>query len=102
MDNFQKYLDDALKQLDLEKDLPVEEPPEYDVYTEISAVVIEARTESGMTQKELSQACGLTQSNISKIESGLSHPTIESLKKIADALGRRLIVTMERQEESYD
>lgn len=41
-----------------------------------------------MTQKELAKKSGLTQANISNIEKGFIRPTIDSLKKIADATGK--------------
>jgi transcriptional regulator with XRE-family HTH domain len=52
-----------------------------------------------MTQKELAKECGLTQANISNIEKGISKPTIDSLKKIADAFGKRLRIEFEDREE---
>ena len=55
-------------------------------------MVIELRHDNQMTQKELAVKCGITQANISNLENGTTRPTIESLKKIADALGMRLVV----------
>lgn len=55
-------------------------------------MVIRFRHDSHMTQKELAAKCGITQANISNLEKGTTKPTIESLKKIADALGMRLVV----------
>ena len=43
----------------------------------------------------------LTQANISNIEKGMSKPTIDSLKRIADALGKRLRIEFEDQEEIW-
>ena len=43
-------------------------------------------------QKQLAERCGMTQANISNIEKGITKPTIDSLKKIADATGKRLII----------
>lgn len=45
-----------------------------------------------MTQKDLASRTGLTQANISNLEKGSSKPTIETLKKIADATGTRLVI----------
>ena len=49
-----------------------------------------AREVAGMTQKELAEKTGIRQSNISRIESGSSSPTIETLSRIASGLGKRL------------
>lgn len=45
------------------------------------------RTEQGLTQKKLGELCGIADSNIRKYESGRQNPKIETLQKIADALG---------------
>lgn len=93
MNDFQVFLDKSLSQIDV-KSMKAEdnEVYEYDIYKEIRELVITARSRAGMTQKELAMKCGLTQSNISNIEKGVTRPTIDSLKKIADATGKRLIV----------
>lgn len=93
MDDFQSFLDNKLSKIDVQaikqKD---NETFEYDIYREIRELVIHARDRAGLTQKQLAEKSGLTQANISNIEKGASRPTIDSLKKIADATGRRLIV----------
>ena len=43
-----------------------------------------------MTQKELSEKTGIRQSNISRIENGNCSPTVETLEKIAEGLGKKL------------
>lgn len=102
MDNFQKYLDDALKKVDILEEEPIVELPGYDIFAEISALIVDTRNEIGITQKELAKKSGLTQANISKIESGACRPTIESLKKIADGLGKRLVINLEEKEDTID
>ena len=95
MTNFQEYLDQALKTVEIPSESNEVSASEYDVFSEISAQLIDARNNSGITQKELAQKTGLTQALISRIESGKSHPTIDTLKKIADGLGLRLVVSFE-------
>ncbi len=93
MSDFQSFLDKTLTQIDVESIKGEEvEIYEYDIFKEIRELVIVARDRAGLTQKELASKSGLTQSNISNIEKGITRPTIESLKKIADATGRRLII----------
>lgn len=93
MSDFQKFLDKNLMQIDVQAIIEESgDEYEYDIYREICELVIRARDNAGLTQKQLAQRSGLTQSNISNIEKGVSRPTIESLKKIADATGKRLMI----------
>lgn len=93
MSDFQSFLDKTLTQIDVEAIKEEDnEVYEYDIYREIRELVVAARDRAGLTQKELAAKSGLTQSNISNIEKGTTHPTIDSLKKIADATGKRLVI----------
>ena len=95
MSEFQSFLDQALKSIDFETDEHETVVEEYDVFEEIRMQIIKARNDLSMTQKELAAKAGLTQANVSKIEKGLSHPTLETLVKLSNALGRRLVVRIE-------
>lgn len=93
MSDFQNFLDENLAQIDIQfSEDDNNEIYEYDVYKEIRELVINLRDELGITQKQLAKMSGLTQANISNIEKGISRPTIDSLKRIADAVGKRLVV----------
>ena len=93
MSDFQKFLDENLGNIRLSEDDTVQEiHNDYDIFKEIREMIIQLRHDSQLTQKELAAKCGITQANISNLEKGTSKPTIESLKKIADALGMRLVV----------
>ena len=94
MDDFQEYLDDALKKVSFSSWEKTKDNTNYDIYEEIREQVVKAREEAHLTQKELAKLSRLTQSNISNIESGSNRPTIATLKKIADALGKRLVVDL--------
>ncbi len=98
MDDFQLLLDKYLKSINLKED-DDSNTIDYDIYHEIREKIISARYENGITQKQLSKMTGITQSNISNIEKGISKPTIDSLRKIADAIGKRLIVDFVDREE---
>lgn len=99
MSEFQNYLDGTLMNIQMPQadDEPVYE--DYDVYPEIVEQLKKIRSEQKLTQKNLAGRCGLTQANISNIEKGIARPTIDSLKKIADALGKRLRIEFEDREE---
>jgi ribosome-binding protein aMBF1 (putative translation factor) len=59
---------------------------------EIRRAIIAARLEKNMTQKELSVKTGIRQSNISRIERGVGSPDFATINRIAEGLGKRLIV----------
>ncbi len=93
MTDLQQFLDERLKHVQLQSLNAEDDTPDYDVFAEIAEGLIAARTEEGITQEELARRCGISQANISKFETGSSHPSIVTLKKIADGLGRRLSVS---------
>ena len=98
MSDFQKLLDQALEKVHL---TPVDDTPEmeeYDIDVEVRDLVISARNAANLTQKQLAQRSGVSQANISKIENGNYHPSLSTLKRIADALGKRLVVSFEDPE----
>ena len=84
MADLQQFLDERLKHVQLQKLNAEDEAPDYDIFQEIA---------ENLTQGELAKRCGISQANISKFETGSSHPSIATLKKIADGLGRRLSIT---------
>ena len=98
MSDFQKLLDQALEKVNL---TPIDDTPEieeYDINAEVRDLVISARTAANLTQKQLAQRSGVSQANISKIENGNYQPSLSTLKRIAGALGKRLVVSFEDSE----
>lgn len=59
---------------------------EYDLISSL----IDARKLNHVTQKQLADATGIAQSDISKIENSSGNPTIKILKRLADGLGMNL------------
>lgn len=57
---------------------------------EIIQALVDARRESGMTQKELSELTGIAQGDISKLEKGNANPSLRTLIRLADGMGMRL------------
>ena len=60
-------------------------------YQAISAL-IEARVKKGYTQKAIALKVGTKQSAIARIESGNVNPSIGFLQKLAEALGKKLVI----------
>ena len=65
--------------------------PEY----ELARSLIGLRIERGLTQKELAERMNTTQSVISRLESGSANPSLATLKRLADALGARVVFRLE-------
>lgn len=61
----------------------------------IAAALIAARSHAGLTQAELAQRMGTTQSAVARMESGRARPSTRTLEKVAEATGTRLSVTFE-------
>ncbi|OIJ27141.1 helix-turn-helix domain-containing protein [Nocardioides luteus] len=61
-------------------------------YAGIAAQVTEHRVARGLSQRELAELCGTTQSAIARLESGSRPPKIDTLLRVAAALDCRLEV----------
>ena len=66
----------------------------------VGNAVMEARAEAGFSQSQLARITGIDQSDISRIERGLGNPSVSTLSRIADALGRHLEIRITAQESS--
>ena len=85
MDDFDVYLQEQKKDPVFKKEWDASEL-EY----QLMMMVLKARTEQHLTQSELAERTGIRQSNISRIEKGQSVPSIATLSKIAEGLGKQL------------
>ena len=57
---------------------------------QMGARIAELREENGLTQSQLAIAAGLKQQHISRIEQGSYSVGLDTLRKIADALGKNV------------
>lgn len=60
---------------------------------ELGDALLNARAKKNMSQKELSQITGISQADISRIEKGISNPSVQTLKRLAAALNQELQIT---------
>ena len=60
--------------------------------SEFRELVHRLRTEAGLTQAELAGRMGTTQSAIARMEGGGTRPTLETLERLAGAVGQELVV----------
>ena len=63
-------------------------------FARIADKVAERRMQMGMSQRELAELCGTTQSAIARLERGGRPPRIDTLLRIAEALDCELLVEL--------
>ncbi len=89
--SFKKHLNKSMKDPEFKKawhDLD----PEF----ELLESMIKAREKAGLTQAELAMRIGTKQPALSRLEhGGFAKATVETLKKIADALDAKLVVKLQ-------
>lgn len=85
MKSFQEYKKKALKDPELKAAYDALEP-EY----KIAESLIKARIAKKWTQEELAAHAGVTQNTITRLESGTTNPTVETISRVASALGKEL------------
>lgn len=61
---------------------------------EAAHAVAAARATAGVSQKQLASLTGIDQSDLSKIERGVSNPSVGTLRRIAAALGGQLRISI--------
>ena len=85
MTKFQDFLNEELKNPEVKKEYDAL-APEY----EIIQALIDERKKSGITQKQLSERTGIAQGDISKLENGNANPSLKTLYRLAQGLGKKL------------
>ncbi|MFA5358551.1 MAG: helix-turn-helix transcriptional regulator [Patescibacteria group bacterium] len=83
--SFEGYRQEQLKNNDFKK--------HYDYYgkqLKVAYQILQLRKNKKMSQLQLAQKIGTTQSNLARIESGRQNLTTGTLEKIAKAFGREL------------
>jgi DNA-binding XRE family transcriptional regulator len=67
----------------------------YDQFAELLRQLREAREQRGLSLAELTELTGMDRSALSKLESGQRpNPTLETLIRYAEAVGKRLVVSL--------
>ena len=94
--NFDDYLKDQLKDPEFRKEYEALLPEQ----TLIQAF-IDARCETGLTQKQLSDLTGIAQGDICKLEKGKSNPSIRTLQKLAKGMGRVLRIEFVPEDQVF-
>jgi transcriptional regulator with XRE-family HTH domain len=68
--------------------------PEAEAWARIAAEVLRQRHAKRLSQRELAELCGTTQSAIARVERGARPPRVDTLLVIAGALDCELIVAL--------
>lgn len=63
---------------------------------DIGAVIKERRAILGISQKDLSDYSGVGISTVKDLERGAGNPSVETLKKILDAVGMEIVLQVKR------
>lgn len=61
----------------------------------IAEQIYQARITAGLTQQELADQCGISRTNIYRIESGIIDPKVSTVDKIAKIVKRNFIISSE-------
>lgn len=85
--NFRETLDVQLENPEFKKEWDALEP-EFQVVQ----AILQGRQEKNLTQKQLAEKTGITQADISRLENGESNPSLSTLKRLAEGLGKKLRV----------
>ena len=89
--DFQEYLSSELKNRKVKKYYD-----EYGKQLEIAYQISKLRKKEGISQGELAEKIGTTQSNVARMESGQQNFTTDTLQRIANALKRDLKIEFVR------
>mgnify|MGYP000837424063 FL=1 len=82
MSDFRNYLNEQLQRPSFEAEWDALQPE-----LTIAQAMIDARKESGLTQKQLSERTGIAQADISKLERGNANPSLRTLQRLAAGMG---------------
>lgn len=86
---FKKYLDKQLENEEFKK-----EWEEFQPELQLMKQVIGERIKQNISQKELADRMGTKQANISRLENGNANPSLDFLKRLAKALGKKLEIKL--------
>ena len=82
MSDFRNYLNEQLQRPSFKAGWDALQPE-----LTIAQAMIDARKESGLTQKQLSERTGIAQADISKLERGNANPSLRTLQRLAAGMG---------------
>lgn len=94
MTKFNDFLNEQLKDPEFKKEYDALRP-EFSIIQ----AIINARKDSGLTQKDLAEKTGITQGDISRLERGNANPSLKTLQRLAEGMGMTLKVEFVRMHD---
>ena len=85
MSEWKEFLNEQLRDPEVRAEWDALEP-EF----AIIQAIIDARKNTGLTQKQLYERTGIAQGDISRLENGNANPSLNTLKRLASAMGMNL------------
>ena len=87
MSDLQELTDELMQDSEFAKEYEAIQPE-----VNITRAILEARINAGMTQVELSEKSGISQADISRLEKGTRNPSLNLLKRLAEAMDSTLAI----------
>jgi len=88
---FRKQLEESQEYLDAKNEIQLQ--------LNLAKAVLRARLKKGWSQDQLAEAIGTKQANISRIESGLSNPTLNIIQKLSTVLDFKINIVDDQFKE---
>ncbi len=85
MSSYKDFLKEQMKDEELKREYDALEPEFI-----LMRCIMDARIEKGLTQRQLSEMSGISQADISRLESGTANPSLRTITRIAGAMGRKV------------
>jgi len=83
--SFQAYLQEQLKDNRFREEYEILQPQQ---------AIAQAVIDSGLTEEEIASRSGLSLATVHKLENGTINPSIRTLQKLAEGIGKTLRVTL--------
>lgn len=90
MTKFNDFLNEQLQDAEFKAEWDALQPERA-----IIQAMIDARKETGLTQKQLAEKSGISQGDISKLENGNANPSLRTLQRLAAGMGKTLHITFQ-------
>ena len=87
MSDLQELTDELMQDPEFVKEYEAIQPE-----VNITGTILDARINAGMTQMELSQKSGISQADIIRLEKGTRNPSLNLLKRLAEAMDTTLSI----------
>jgi DNA-binding XRE family transcriptional regulator len=86
---YEEMLEEALQNSEFRKEWETRQPAR-----ELKSALVAARIKGELTQAEIAERAGTTQSAIARFESGRTNPTLAFMQRLAEALDSKLEVRL--------